>query len=680
MSDRGPFATSSPPRVHLFGGDRIGWAVDTDLAITRRTLAGAIEETALEDCQVLHAVWWEPLAALPPSSLAGKRVVCHITGEPFRILTEKRFRRVMDRVGCWIAQSNQAHRQIEALGLSVVRVPYALDTDRFRPMTDADADRTAALRQWKIPSGRFLIGSFHRDSEGRDLACPKRVKGPDILLEIVRALHARGLPIHVVLAGPRRHWLRDQLSRNGIGHTFVGEVTTEDDLDRNTLPAETIARLYPLLDLYLVSSRSEGGPRTLIEALAAGCPVMSRPVGLAAELLAPDALFHTPLEAVERIAAACTGDGPVPGAGLRETVVARHGLAAVSGRWREIYADWSALPRCNGPTVSPPRQRLWAAPFFFWRRRAPLRVGLWHRFFAPPYGGGNQFMLALRRALTERGVRVHCNPVRARVDVHVINAVHFDTEALRRLQGRRPLRVLHRIDGPIHLVRGHDREKDALCYRLNREMAAATVIQSRWTYQRILESGYRPVRPVILPNGVDPLIFHPHGRRPLQPDRRIRLIATSWSDNPRKGTPVYRWLEKRLDWSRFTFTFVGNAPMPFECIRHLPPVPSERLADLLRDHDIYITASRNDPCSNAVLEALACGLPVLYRNDGGHPELVDQGGLPFESREEILPQLDRLAAHHGLFQRLIVPRPIDEVADVYLGLLEEIAEAPPEPL
>jgi glycosyltransferase involved in cell wall biosynthesis len=106
----------------------------------------------------------------------------------------------------------------------------------------------------------------------------------------------------------------------------------------------------------------------------------------------------------------------------------------------------------------------------------------------------------------------------------------------------------------------------------------------------------------------------------------------------------------------------------------MPAVPSEQLGDILRQHDIYLTASQNDPCSNAVIEALACGLPVLYRNDGGHPELVGSGGLPFNEREEIIPQLEVMISNYELFQRLIVVPTIDEVADKYLTLLKEAAE------
>ena len=105
-------------------------------------------------------------------------------------------------------------------------------------------------------------------------------------------------------------------------------------------------------------------------------------------------------------------------------------------------------------------------------------------------------------------------------------------------------------------------------------------------------------------------------------------------------------------------------------------MPSHELARELRQHDIYITASSNDPCSNAVIEALACGLPVLYLDDGGHPELVGQGGLPFQTAEEIPAQLDKMVANYSLFQNLITVPNMQEVAAKYLQLLREAADAP----
>ena len=152
---------------------------------------------------------------------------------------------------------------------------------------------------------------------------------------------------------------------------------------------------------------------------------------------------------------------------------------------------------------------------------------------------------------------------------------------------------------------------------------------------------------------------------------KIRLVSTSWSNNPRKGFDTYKWLDNNLDWDRFEYTFVGNTPadLEFENIKHVPPVPSQELATKLKANDIFITASRNDPCSNAVIEALSCGLPTLYFNDGGHPELVEYGGLGFNNKEEILTQLDRLVTNYELFQNLISIPTLDEITDKYLSLL-----------
>jgi glycosyltransferase involved in cell wall biosynthesis len=43
---------------------------------------------------------------------------------------------------------------------------------------------------------------------------------------------------------------------------------------------------------------------------------------------------------------------------------------------------------------------------------------------------------------------------------------------------------------------------------------------------------------------------------------------------------------------------------------------------IYKDHDIYFYFVQNASCSNAVIEAIACGLPVVYSNSGGTPEIV----------------------------------------------------------
>jgi glycosyltransferase involved in cell wall biosynthesis len=61
------------------------------------------------------------------------------------------------------------------------------------------------------------------------------------------------------------------------------------------------------------------------------------------------------------------------------------------------------------------------------------------------------------------------------------------------------------------------------------------------------------------------------------------------------------------------------------------PYSGVQAPQIYRCADAYLMTKHNDPCPNAVLEAMACGLPVLYSESGGVPEQVgpDAGvGLP----------------------------------------------------
>ena len=195
------------------------------------------------------------------------------------------------------------------------------------------------------------------------------------------------------------------------------------------------------------------------------------------------------------------------------------------------------------------------------------------------------------------------------------------------------------------------------------------MFQSRYSLERHRELGYELADPVVIPNAVDPAIFFPpESREPLD-GRRVRVIASSWSDNPRKGADTLAWLDGRIDADRYEVTFVGRAAQRFERIRVGRRGGLGAVAELLRAHDVYLAPSRDDPCSNALLEALACGLPAVYRESGGHPELVGEGGLPFREDEELPEALDRLVAEIEERRAAISVPAIADVADRYLEVL-----------
>ena len=55
---------------------------------------------------------------------------------------------------------------------------------------------------------------------------------------------------------------------------------------------ETINELYNCLDLYIVSSRFEGGPQAILECGITKTPIISTDVGVASEILASESIFN----------------------------------------------------------------------------------------------------------------------------------------------------------------------------------------------------------------------------------------------------------------------------------------------------------------------------------------------------------------------------------------------------
>ena len=249
------------------------------------------------------------------------------------------------------------------------------------------------------------------------------------------------------------------------------------------------------------------------------------------------------------------------------------------------------------------------------------------------------------------------------------NSYNFDFDRLRRL-AQPHCRMIHRVDGPLTVYRGSNDNSDERIWRINQELADATIFQSQYSFQMHKKMGMEFKSPHVIMNAVNPAIFHSNGRIPFDISRKTRLIATSWSDNPNKGASTLKWIEDHLDWDRFEFTFVGQSPIQFKRINQLPPISSPALANLLRQHDIYIAPSRHDPCSNALIEALSCELPAIYRNSGGHPEIVQKAGLGFNNKQDILALLDRLVAKYNYYQSNISMPTMADTANKYLSVFK----------
>lgn len=294
-------------------------------------------------------------------------------------------------------------------------------------------------------------------------------------------------------------------------------------------------------------------------------------------------------------------------------------------------------------------------------------IALFHDFKTGPYGGANQFIVALERAFIDQGHMVTRNEVDRNTDFIILNAFLFDRELLRQALDKYPkVKILHRIDGPLQDYRGADDGTDKLIYHINQEFADITVYQSYYSYVAHLQKGMTMINPCVISNAASPLFSRSRHNPKRDREKRIKLVASSWSSNIRKGKLYYEWLDKYLDREKYTFTYIGNFDGSLKNSQHIASLTAESLAEELVKHDIYVTASKNDPCSNSLIEALSSGLPAVYMNSGGHPEIVGKGGRHFSDFSDLQRNIDACAQNYNQYKKDIQVPDISDIAEEYV--------------
>jgi len=300
-----------------------------------------------------------------------------------------------------------------------------------------------------------------------------------------------------------------------------------------------------------------------------------------------------------------------------------------------------------------------------------FKMHILYKFVGGPWGGGNQFLKALRDYFRKIGVYSE-SPEEAQV---ILFNSHHCLDEVFRAKKKYPNKILiHRVDGPIFYARGRDRIIDEIIFQFNNLFADGTIFQSNWSREKNYELGMRKSSyETIIMNAPDSNIFNREGKGQFN-SKKVKLIATSWSANIRKGFDVYQYLDQSLDFTRYEMTFVGNSPINFKNIKWRKPVPSRELAKILKQHDIYVIASRNEACPNALIEALHCGLPAVARSTGAHPEIVARAGEFFENAVEAIDAIEKVSQNYEHYQGRIDLPTLDEVGQKYYEFAQTIYE------
>ena len=154
----------------------------------------------------------------------------------------------------------------------LVQIPIGVDLKRFGRADDETKQNLK--KKLNLPQDKIIIGSFQKDGMGWEEGDePIYRKGPDAFCDVIEGLSKR-YPLHILLAGPARGYVKKRLEKANISysHRFLRKYWS-------------ICDLYKVLDLYIITSRSEGGPKAITEGLASGVPIISTKVGMAEEVI-----------------------------------------------------------------------------------------------------------------------------------------------------------------------------------------------------------------------------------------------------------------------------------------------------------------------------------------------------------------------------------------------------------
>ncbi len=296
-------------------------------------------------------------------------------------------------------------------------------------------------------------------------------------------------------------------------------------------------------------------------------------------------------------------------------------------------------------------------------------------------GGMVSFRHKLAAGLAERGIEVVDDLSQDNIQaVLVIGATRHLGSLWRARQ--RGVRIVQRLDGMNWI---HRRRPSGLRHFLRAEygnwllaltrarLAHHVVYQSRFAqdwWQRVY--GPTPVTHSVVYNGVDLSIYSPHGPQARPADRyRLLLVEGSLLGGYEWGLETAIRLTQEVQGRLQSISgregrkdvelmIVGrvSAQIQARWQRHTPVnltwagvVPPQQIPEIDRSAHALYSADLNPACPNSVIEALACGLPVLSFDTGALPELVSPeagrvvpyGGNPWRLDQPDIPALAEAA-------------------------------------
>jgi len=231
--------------------------------------------------------------------------------------------------------------------------------------------------------------------------------------------------------------------------------------------------------------------------------------------------------------------------------------------------------------------------------------------------------------------------------------------------------------------------------------AAAVVANSQGLRDKALRF-YPSLNIQVIQNGVDIDRFSPAGlQHRWRKGETLRLLAVGRLEKIKRMEMLVHAVDiLRQRGRHLSLTIVGDGSRARSISRLISSlgledivdmsgrVDAERLPEMYQNHDIMVSASMLEGMSNATLEAMASGLPVVTTRCEGVDELIGENGIVIEipGADRIADAIARITDQEGLYGHMslkarerIIKFGWDRIAQAYRNLYEDILNSKPEP-
>lgn len=140
-----------------------------------------------------------------------------------------------------------------------------------------------------------------------------------------------------------------------------------------------------------------------------------------------------------------------------------------------------------------------------------------------------------------------------------------------------------------------------------------------------------PEKSVVIPNAVDLNLFQPADKQECRKALGIAdddfVVAFVGQFVPRKGIVRLDAALKNINDKRLKALYIGSGSIEpqYERTAFKGPVPHDKLPQYLSAADCFVLPTDNEGCSNAIIEAMACGLPIVSTDAPFNYDVLNDG-------------------------------------------------------